>query len=111
VVFDGEEASENAQSTWIIARSPEEARSKAEAQFGTKQFRLEQDPDCLEYVSSMHLETYLTFWTAHGSVADFGQWQSSVGQTLKTVTSSNFSLQVCWKPDGDIPRPVCINGR
>jgi valyl-tRNA synthetase len=48
VIFDGEEAPESAQSTWIVAKSPEEALSKAEAKFGAKQFRLEQDPDCLE---------------------------------------------------------------
>lgn len=48
VIFDDEEASESAQSTWIVAKSPEEALSKAEAKFGAKQFRLEQDPDCLE---------------------------------------------------------------
>ena len=48
MIFDDEEASESAQSTWIVAKSPEEALSKAEAKFGAKQFRLEQDPDCLE---------------------------------------------------------------
>ena len=48
VILDGEKTSEDEQSCWIAAKSPTEARSKAEARFPGKNFRLEQDPDCFD---------------------------------------------------------------
>lgn len=48
VIFDGESSSENAQTRWIVGRTAEEAHAKAKAKYGDKEFRLEQDPDCLD---------------------------------------------------------------
>ncbi|KAI0490756.1 tRNA synthetases class I-domain-containing protein [Xylaria cf. heliscus] len=49
VVFENEEASEeDDKSHWIVGRTPEEAQAKATSAFPGKQFRLEQDPDCLD---------------------------------------------------------------
>ncbi|OXV05687.1 hypothetical protein Egran_06547 [Elaphomyces granulatus] len=74
VIFDGEEASESAQSTWIIAKSPEEALSKAEAKFGAKQFRLEQDPDCLDTWFSSGLWPMATLGWPNTENSDFKQF-------------------------------------
>ncbi|KAJ9263210.1 valyl-tRNA synthetase [Paecilomyces variotii] len=48
VIFDGESSSENAETRWVVGRTAEEAHAKAKAKYGDKEFRLEQDPDCLD---------------------------------------------------------------
>lgn len=48
VIFEGEQPSESSDARWIVAKTSEDAHSKAKAQYGDKKFRLEQDPDCLD---------------------------------------------------------------
>ncbi|KAK2755898.1 valine--tRNA ligase [Arachnomyces sp. PD_36] len=48
VVFEGEDSSETAQSRWVVAKTKEEAETKAKALSEGKQYHLEQDPDCLD---------------------------------------------------------------
>ncbi|KAL1864623.1 hypothetical protein VTK73DRAFT_5777 [Phialemonium thermophilum] len=48
VLLDGESQSETEESVWIVGRNYDEAFSKAQAKFPGKNFRLEQDPDCLD---------------------------------------------------------------
>ncbi|KAF2969804.1 hypothetical protein GQX73_g3755 [Xylaria multiplex] len=49
VVFDNQDTSvEDDDSHWIVGRTLDEAQAKAESAFPGKQFRLEQDPDCLD---------------------------------------------------------------
>lgn len=46
VFFEG--ASTGDKEEWIVARTPEEAQSKAAEKYPGRQLRLERDPDCLE---------------------------------------------------------------
>jgi valyl-tRNA synthetase len=48
VIFEGEDSSETAKSRWVVAKTKEEAQTKATGLAEGKQFRLEQDPDCLD---------------------------------------------------------------
>ena len=47
VTLDGEVEDPEAEK-WVVAKSEEEAREKAQKKFGTDKFTLAQDPDCLE---------------------------------------------------------------
>lgn len=46
MIFKGEEPSE--ETRWVVGKTAEEAHAKAKAQYGDKEFSLEQDPDCLD---------------------------------------------------------------
>ncbi|KAI1327623.1 mitochondrial valyl-tRNA synthetase [Xylariaceae sp. FL0255] len=48
VIFEGEGDQETKDSHWIVAPSAAEATTKAQTKFPSRQFRLEQDPDCLD---------------------------------------------------------------
>ncbi|KAI3334888.1 tRNA synthetases class I-domain-containing protein [Ustulina deusta] len=49
VIFENQEMSvEDDDSHWIVGRTLDEAQAKATSTFPGKQFRLEQDPDCLD---------------------------------------------------------------
>lgn len=48
VIFEDEEPSDSSDARWIVAKTPDEAHSKAKAKYGDKKFRLERDPDCLD---------------------------------------------------------------
>ena len=48
VIFEGEADSEDDSTPWIVGRTPEEAQSKANEKFAGRNFRLEQDHDCLD---------------------------------------------------------------
>lgn len=48
VKLEGEEEAPDAEDRWVVAKTEEEAREKAQKKFGTDKFTLEQDPDCLE---------------------------------------------------------------
>ncbi|KAI0408139.1 tRNA synthetases class I-domain-containing protein [Xylaria palmicola] len=49
VILENQDASdEDEESHWVVGRTPDEAQAKAASKFPGKQFRLEQDPDCLD---------------------------------------------------------------
>ncbi|KAM7205653.1 tRNA synthetases class I (I, L, M and V) domain containing protein [Rhypophila sp. PSN 637] len=48
VVFDGEADDEKDDTQWIVGRTPEEAQAKANEKYAGRNFRLEQDHDCLD---------------------------------------------------------------
>lgn len=48
LIFEGEDSSETNESRWVVAKTEEEAQTKAKALAEGKEFRLEQDPDCLD---------------------------------------------------------------
>lgn len=48
VKLEGEEKAPDSDERWVVGKTEEEAREKAQKKFGTDKFTLEQDPDCLE---------------------------------------------------------------
>ena len=46
VIFEGEQKSDDSE--WIVAKTSDEAHAKAQAKYGDRKFRLEQDEDCLD---------------------------------------------------------------
>lgn len=48
VIFDGEADEEKDNTPWVVGRTPEEALAKANEKYAGRNFRLEQDPDCLD---------------------------------------------------------------
>jgi len=71
VVF-GDDAGETKDSAWVVGRTPEEAKAKAEAKYGpSKPFRLEQDPDCLDTWFSSGLWPFATLGWPREDAPDF----------------------------------------
>lgn len=70
IAFDGD-AGEDDKSTWIVAKSDEEAQKKAEAKFPGKTFKLERDPDCLDTWFSSGLWPFSTLGWPNPDSEDF----------------------------------------
>jgi len=70
VIFDND-GGETKESSWIVGRTEEEAQSKAQAKFGSRSFRLEQDPDCLDTWFSSGLWPFATLGWPRADAPDF----------------------------------------
>ncbi|KAJ4298469.1 Valine--tRNA ligase, mitochondrial [Collariella sp. IMI 366227] len=72
VIFDHEEGlPDTEKSLWVVGRTPEEAKAKADAKYAGKKFRLEQDPDCLDTWFSSGLWPMSTLGWPNTESSDF----------------------------------------
>jgi valyl-tRNA synthetase len=71
VILEGDESLEDDGSLWVVGRTEAEARAKAEAKYGDKKYRLEQDPDCLDTWFSSGLWPMSTLGYPNTESSDF----------------------------------------
>lgn len=74
MILEGEDSSETAQSRWVVAKTEEEAQTKAEKLAEGKPFRLEQDPDCLDTWFSSGLWPMATLGWPNLDSSDFKKY-------------------------------------